>query len=60
MRRRFFVEVSEKAFDKLIELEIEQRRDVRDQAGVLLEQAVAQRLTNFQSAPAELREATPA
>jgi hypothetical protein len=39
--RRFFIEVSEGAFDTLADLAIRERRAVRDQAALVLEGALA-------------------
>jgi len=41
--RRFTVEVSERAFERLVELAVQERRPVRDQAAVVIEAAVGLR-----------------
>jgi hypothetical protein len=46
MRRRFYIEVSEPAFDRLSELAGEQHRSPRQQASVLLERALNTRRAN--------------
>lgn len=38
--RRFYVEIREQAFDALAEIALAERRDVRDQAAVLLERTL--------------------
>jgi hypothetical protein len=37
--RRLYVELDDRAFDRLATLALKERRDVRDQAAVLLEEA---------------------
>jgi hypothetical protein len=36
--RRFFVEIADDAFDALADMALQERRDVRDQAAILIEQ----------------------
>ena len=38
--RRFFVQVDEPTFTKLVDLAVKERRDVRDQAALVLEGAL--------------------
>ena len=42
---RLYIEISETAFGWLREIAVEERRDVRDQAAIILETALAQRVT---------------
>lgn len=39
--RRLYVEIDDRAFDRLASLAVKERRDVRDQAAVLLQQTLA-------------------
>ena len=45
--RRFFVQIKEDSFRRLVDLAVVERRDVRDQAAIMLERALrAQGETN--------------
>ncbi len=41
---RFYVEVSDSALDAIRELAARERRDIRDQAAILIEEALGERL----------------
>jgi hypothetical protein len=41
--RRCFIEIDPHAFERLVELALAERRPTRDQAGLLLEQAIEQK-----------------
>ncbi len=61
--RRFFVEIKEDSFRRLVDLAVVERRDVRDQAALVLESALrAQRDEPQVSAVSlrDVREAVPA
>jgi hypothetical protein len=40
--RRFSVQINPQAFDALVDIALRERRDVRDQAAIILERALSQ------------------